>query len=79
MFYVYILNSLQNPQRFYMGFTGDIKQRLKTHNEGRCTHTKKFRPWKCKNIFAFNSEKKAILFEKYLKTSSGRAFSKKHF
>jgi hypothetical protein len=34
---------------------------------------------KNKNAFAFTEKEKALAFEKYLKSHSGRAFAKKHF
>jgi hypothetical protein len=36
------------------------------------------RPWKLIAYFAFNDEKVAFRFEKYMKTGSGREFIKKH-
>jgi hypothetical protein len=32
-----------------------------------------------RTYIAFNDEQRAIAFEKYLKSGSGRAFAKKHF
>src|SRR5436190_17877077 len=37
----------------------------------------KFRPWKIKTAIAFTDKTKAMQFERYLKTASGRAFAKK--
>ena len=34
MYYVYILKSLRNPEKIYVGCTVDIDQRLKIHNDG---------------------------------------------
>jgi predicted GIY-YIG superfamily endonuclease len=79
MFYVYIIQSINHPDKFYIGFATDIKSRLKVHNSGGSIHTNKFKPWKLKNYFAFDEKQKAQKFEIYLKTQSGRAFCKKHF
>ena len=79
MFYVYILQSINNPEAFYIGYTANIKQRLQEHNSGQSIHTNKYRPWKIKNYFAFDDEQKARDFESYLKTHSGRKFCKNHF
>lgn len=79
MLYVYILQSLADPDHFYVGITADLKSRLRAHNAGEVFHTAKFKPWKIKNYFAFDDDKKAYAFERYLKTGSGRAFAKKHF
>jgi putative endonuclease len=77
--YVYILRSTASADRHYVGMTADIEARLENHNSGKCAHTAKFRPWEIETAIAFRSEKKALAFEKYLKSNSGRAFSKKHF
>jgi len=75
--YVYILQSETNPERFYIGHTDDLKNRLNSHNQKKCKYTSKYIPWKIKTSVAFTDEAKALDFEKYLKTASGRAFAKK--
>jgi putative endonuclease len=74
--YVYILESLSG-EHFYVGVTGDVCARLSKHNAGEVPHTSKYRPWKLKSYVAFSSEERAFAFEKYLKSGSGRAFTKK--
>ena len=34
MFYVYVLQSLTDGKRFYLGSTVDLRRRLESHNEG---------------------------------------------
>ena len=75
--YVYILQSINSPDHFYTGFTEDLNTRLAEHNQGKCQHTKKYSPWQIKTAIMFTDHKKAIEFEKYLKSSSGRAFAQK--
>lgn len=77
MKYVYLLQSLSHPDQRYIGMTADIAQRLAAHNAGQSTHTSKYRPWTMISYLAFTDEAKAIAFEKYLKTGSGRAFAEK--
>ena len=77
MYYVYILRSTRFINQIYTGFTPDLKQRLKSHNEGSNKHTRKFRPWKVIWYAAFVTKKQAENFEKYLKTASGIAFKRK--
>ncbi len=77
MKYVYILVSESFPDRHYIGITDDLKSRLQMHNSGKVSHTSKYLPWKIQTYTAFSDEYQAINFEKYLKTASGRAFSKK--
>ena len=76
-FYVYILQSEIAPQTFYVGFAEDLRARLKTHNSGQVPHTAKFRPWRIKTAVAFTDRQRAIEFEAYLKSASGRAFATK--
>lgn len=76
-FYVYILQSELNPDRFYVGRTEDLKIRLQKHNSGDVDYTATFRPWRIKTVVAFTDEQRAVDFEKYLKSASGRAFAKK--
>lgn len=78
MFYVYILNSLSNPDRMYVGYTQDIKHRLQEHNSGECIHTAKYKPWKLMTYLCFDDQDKALAFEIYLKSGSGRSFAKRH-
>ncbi|MET4387928.1 putative endonuclease [Bradyrhizobium sp. F1.4.3] len=77
MFYVYILRSKSDPDRYYVGLTSDLRTRLKKHNAGEVRHTSKFMPWELKTYVAFSNEQQAVAFEKYLKSASGRAFAKK--
>jgi len=79
MFYVYILVSEEDRSKHYTGLTVDLRQRLAHHNRGECTHTAKSRPWRIETAVAFHSKEKAIEFEKYLKTGSGREFARRHF
>jgi len=77
MKYVYILESVADAGRHYTGITDDLKARLIKHNAGEVRHTTKFKPWRLNTYVAFSDEKRAFAFEKYLKSSSGRAFAKK--
>jgi len=77
MTYVYILQSVKDPEHFYAGVTKDLRERLKKHNAEEVTHTAKHAPWAVKTYIAFTDEKQAGAFEKYLKSASGRAFAKK--
>ena len=76
--YVYTLESLSHPGQTYTGQTNDLKQRLETHNAGRVPHTSKFIPWQVRSATAFRDRDRALEFERYLKSGSGRAFLKRH-
>jgi len=77
MYCVYIIRSIKYPEKKYIGKTGDMKRRLSEHNSGSTAHTKKYKPWEILVCIFFKDEKKAIEFEDYLKSCSGRAFAKK--
>ena len=77
--YVYILVCEADSSRHYTGLTDNLESRLQAHNAGQVPHTAKHRPWKIETAIAFRSREKAIGFEKYLKSHSGRGFASKHF
>lgn len=79
MHYVYLLRSINFPDKTYIGFTEDLKQRMSTHNAGGSKHTAKYMPWELVSYHAFADERKAREFEHYLKTGSGQAFASKRF
>jgi len=79
MVYVYILQSTKVHEQYYIGITENLKRRFAEHNSKNHKYSQRLQPWIIKNYFAFKDSEKAQLFEIYLKTSSGRAFSKKHF
>lgn len=63
-YYVYILVSESNNEVHYSGVTHDLKARLIEHNQGKCPHTAKNKPWKIETAVAFRSEAKARRFER---------------
>ena len=76
MFYTYVLKEMDS-NHYYVGSTRDLKRRMSEHQSGQNRATKG-RTWKLHCYFAFNEDKIAREFEKYLKTGSGRAFIKRH-
>ena len=78
-YYVYLIQSIHQPEICYVGYTTNLKERLSTHNSGGSVYTKKDRPWKLIMCSAFKNIDCAKQFEKYLKSQSGRAFAKKRF
>ena len=76
--YVYIIDSQSHAGRYYIGFTEDLADRLKHHNAGAVPSTKPYRPWTYRTAIAFSDRQRALEFERYLKTHSGRAFLAKH-
>jgi len=76
MYYIY---SLKCKDGYYVGCTDDLKSRIKRHELGQVPATAKRLPVKLEFYIAFADKYKAYFFEKYLKSASGRAFTKKHF
>jgi predicted GIY-YIG superfamily endonuclease len=77
--YVYILVCVADDSLHYVGVTADLKARLERHNAGACPHTSKHRPWRIETAIAFQQKEKALAFERYLKSGSGREFARRHF
>lgn len=75
MYYVYILQLANNEN--YSGYSSDLKSRIKEHESGRVKATKSYLPIKLIYYCAFRNKLLALNFEKYLKSSSGKAFRKK--
>jgi len=78
MYYVYILQSKLDNKR-YIGVTENLKRRFQEHNNGKAKYSSSKRPFRIIWYSAFISKEKAYDFERYLKSSSGFAFSKKRF
>lgn len=77
MHYVYLLRSLTDIRQTYVGYSTDLKTRLRTHNAGGSPHTSRFRPWRLETYLAFSDKHQALAFEGYLKSHSGKAFAAK--
>ena len=77
-FYVYVIASRSRPEQYYIGFTEDLRDRLQHHNAGAVPSTAPYRPWKYRTCVAFTDRQRALEFERYLKSHSGRAFLAKH-
>ena len=75
--YVYILTSDRDHSVHYTGITNNLEDRIQRHNRGEVPHTAKHMPWTVQTAIAFRSKKKAIAFEKYLKSGSGREFARR--
>jgi predicted GIY-YIG superfamily endonuclease len=77
MYYVYLLQSVDNPRRRYVGSSADLRRRLGDHNSGRNASTATARPWRLQTYLAFSAKAHALAFERYLKSGSGHAFARK--
>lgn len=77
MYYVYILRSLKDQTK-YIGITKNLKNRLLEHNNLETKSNKSKAPFSIIFYCVFKDKYKAYGFEKYLKSSSGHAFTNKH-
>lgn len=77
--FVYIIVSVNDPDRRYVGVTADVTSRLAAHNAGQNRSTVQWRPWRLEVCVEFRSERTACRFEKYLKSGAGHAFANRHF
>lgn len=76
---VYVIRSLKEPDRQYIGRTADMASRLASHNAGESPQTARQRPWQVVVLVQFLDESRAVAFEKFLKSASGRLFVRQHF
>lgn len=74
-YYVYVLKS-EIDSNNYVGFTKDLKERLKSHNEGQIKSTKNRRPLKLIYFEGCLDQQDATKREKYLKTAWGKRYIK---
>lgn len=77
MFYVYVLEN-QIDKSLYVGFSADLKTRLKNHQEGKGARTTKIKKlWKLIYYESYLDKFDALGREKFLKGGSGRKYIKK--
>lgn len=70
-YYIYTLLSLKD-NKFYTGFTTDLKKRLTEHAKGLVTSTRLRRPFRLIHYEYFINIKDAKAREKFLKSGFGR-------
>ncbi|HLF20002.1 MAG TPA: GIY-YIG nuclease family protein [Bacteroidota bacterium] len=70
MFVTYVLRSLHD-QKFYIGHTDDLKDRMRRHNEGRVPATKGRRPLVLIYSEEYPTKVEAVRRERYLKGLKG--------
>jgi predicted GIY-YIG superfamily endonuclease len=77
--FVYIIRSVNHPERRYVGLSADVAVRLSAHNAGQNRSTAQWRPWTLDVSIEFRAEGAAMRFERYLKSGAGHAFAARHF
>ena len=73
MYYTYVLQS-EKDDKFYVGFTKDLKLRFEKHLKGQVESTKDRRPFNLIYYEACLSQNDATKRERYLKTYLGKQF-----
>jgi len=68
-YYSYVL--LGKDDRFYIGYTSDLKKRLQEHAQGRVSSTRFRRPLKLIHYEYFVNSKDARSRERFLKSGAG--------
>ena len=66
-FYVYMLMSKDKKPITYVGYTNNLKNRIKLHNSGKGAKFTRGRKWKLIYKEKFKSKNKAISREYYIK------------
>ena len=73
MHYVYVLRSVRD-HGFYIGYSSNLRRRLRQHTEGNSLATSYRGPWKLIYYEAYLEQADALGREKYLKSGAGRHF-----
>ncbi len=78
-YYVYLISSRDKKRTIsYVGYTNDIKKRIRLHNNSKGAKFTKGRIWKLKYFKPYNSKRKAMREEYKLKKNNKlRNFLKK--
>jgi putative endonuclease len=72
-YWVYIIESLQDHS-FYIGYSENLENRLKQHNNGESIYTSRKIPWKLVYYEEFESKSSAIKRERFLKKQRNSNF-----
>ena len=74
-YYVYVLQSLKS-NKWYTGYTNDLRKRFKQHQNNLSTYTKGRGPFKLIYYEASLEEEDAKARERYLKSGMGKRYIK---
>jgi putative endonuclease len=70
--YVYVLQSIKTPSFIYVGFTHNLKNRFREHNNKEEVSTKHYAPLELIHYEAYKNERDAKRREEYFKTTKGK-------
>ena len=71
MFYTYTLVS-KSGQKTYTGVTANLERRLKEHNNGKVSFSRKFKPYEILLCEKYSTIQEALSREKFYKSTTGR-------
>ena len=79
--FVYVLRSEIDPARHYVGVASESTSGSPGTTAVPSGYTANHRPWRVLVVESSSPDERAaaVRFEKYLKSGSGRAFTKRHF
>ena len=73
MYFTYIIYS-KSKDKYYVGYTHDLKLRLNRHNSGWSKSTKSGIPWKLVYFEDYNEKNEAIKRENEIKRKKSRKY-----
>ena len=76
--FVYVLKNSEVPPRYYTGLSANVSNRLVQAQRGQQYAHCEVPPWSLDVVVEFADERRAVAFERYLKSGSGVAFAKGH-
>ena len=76
MYTTYILKSAKTG-RYYVGYSGNLEQRLEKHNAGYSRATRSGIPWELVWSIDCESKTRAIKLERWIKGMKSKAFIEK--
>jgi putative endonuclease len=69
-YYTYVLKSLKDGRR-YIGYTEDLRERLKKHNSGSVRSTRYRIPFEIEYYEIYSTKKEAVARERFFKSKVG--------
>ena len=74
-YYVYLLES-EKDGTYYIGYTKNMEDRLKKHNNSKTGYTSRKQPWKIVYFEEYGMKSEAIKRERFLKNQKNKSFYK---
>jgi putative endonuclease len=71
--FVYILYS-DSISRYYVGFTNDVRERLRKHNSQHSGYTSKGQPWRVVKTYNVEDRSEAIQLERKIKKRGAKRY-----